>query len=218
MRENQLCWNREREDVQRSKLTCLSQINLTFCLQTFIGTKKAVEAHIKEVATCLDYVRTATDVSLEEKRAFFRAVNKHYGSSALCLSGGASFGYYQYELTLVYAPGRKLTGIYLLVSVLSKPSLRPTSSLESSLEHPQVDFVPLSCVRERIASSRNFWSPNWPIRSQHVQIPSGYGSSASGKRVLDSILLSGRGRLVPLDTQGEILLTKISPCGSQEGL
>ncbi|ADV22477.1 patatin-like phospholipase domain-containing protein [Cryptococcus gattii E566] len=64
--------------------------------ETFIGTKKAVEAHIKEVATCLDYVRTATDVSLEEKRAFFRAVNKHYGSSALCLSGGASFGYYHF--------------------------------------------------------------------------------------------------------------------------
>ncbi|AAW43621.2 lipid particle protein, putative [Cryptococcus deneoformans JEC21] len=64
--------------------------------ETFIGTKKAVEAHIKEVAACLDYVRTATDVSLEEKRAFFRAVNKHYGSSALCLSGGASFGYYHF--------------------------------------------------------------------------------------------------------------------------
>jgi hypothetical protein len=63
--------------------------------QTFFGTKRIVEAHIKEVATCLDYVRSATDVSLEEKRSFFRAINKNYGSSALCLSGGASFGYYQ---------------------------------------------------------------------------------------------------------------------------
>ncbi|KAK8849542.1 hypothetical protein IAR55_004877 [Kwoniella newhampshirensis] len=64
--------------------------------ETFIGTKKAVEAHIQEVAACLDFVRTATDVTLEEKRAFFRAINKHYGSSALCLSGGASFGYYHF--------------------------------------------------------------------------------------------------------------------------
>ena len=54
-----------------------------------------VEAHVSEVAACLDQIRTSTDVSLEEKRAFFRAVNKNYGSSALCLSGGASFGYYQ---------------------------------------------------------------------------------------------------------------------------
>ncbi|WVQ79253.1 hypothetical protein IAT38_001349 [Cryptococcus sp. DSM 104549] len=64
--------------------------------ETFFGTKKVVEAHINEVAACLDYVRTATDVTLEEKRAFFRAINKHYGSSALCLSGGASFGYYHF--------------------------------------------------------------------------------------------------------------------------
>ena len=54
-----------------------------------------MEQHIKEVATSLDFVRTATDVSLEEKRAFFRALNRNFGSSALCLSGGASFGYYQ---------------------------------------------------------------------------------------------------------------------------
>ncbi|WVQ75039.1 hypothetical protein IAR50_004648 [Cryptococcus sp. DSM 104548] len=64
--------------------------------ETFIGTKKVVEAHVKEVADSLDYVRTASDVSLEEKRALFRAINKHYGSSALCLSGGASFGYYHF--------------------------------------------------------------------------------------------------------------------------
>ena len=63
--------------------------------QTFYGTKTLVEQHIKEVATALDFVRTATDVSLEEKRAFFRALNRNFGSSALCLSGGASFGYYQ---------------------------------------------------------------------------------------------------------------------------
>lgn len=115
-------------------------------------------------------------------------------------------------------PWKKAERFILLVSVSSKPSLRPTCSLELSLEHPPVDFVPLSCARERIASSRNFWSPNWPIRSQHVQIPSGCGSSVSGKRVLDSILLSGRGRLVLLDIKREIPLTRISPCGSQEGL
>lgn len=43
----------------------------------------------------MDAIRTANDVTLEEKRSFFRGVNKNYGSSALCLSGGASFGYYQ---------------------------------------------------------------------------------------------------------------------------
>lgn len=56
----------------------------------------------------------------------------------------------------------------------------------------------LSYVPGQIASSRNFWSLNWPIRSQHVQIRSRYGSNASGRRVPDSTLLSGRERLVIL--------------------
>jgi hypothetical protein len=54
-----------------------------------------VESHVEQVAASLDQIRLSNDVSNEEKRAFFRAVNKNYGSSALCLSGGASFGYYQ---------------------------------------------------------------------------------------------------------------------------
>ncbi|WOO77576.1 Patatin-like phospholipase domain-containing protein [Vanrija pseudolonga] len=64
--------------------------------ETFFGTKRVIEAHVNEVAESLDFVRRATDVSLEEKRAFFRAINNNYGSSALCLSGGASFGYYHF--------------------------------------------------------------------------------------------------------------------------
>lgn len=64
--------------------------------ETFFGTKRIIEAHVNEVAESLDFVRRATDVSLEEKRAFFRAINNNYGSSALCLSGGASFGYYHF--------------------------------------------------------------------------------------------------------------------------
>lgn len=66
--------------------------------ETFYGTKRLVESHINEVVASLDYVRSATDVTPEEKRTFFRAINKNYGSSALCLSGGASFGYYHFGI------------------------------------------------------------------------------------------------------------------------
>ncbi|WWD04289.1 hypothetical protein V865_002358 [Kwoniella europaea PYCC6329] len=70
--------------------------------ETFFGTKRLIEEHVNEVAACLDFVRTASDVSLEEKRAFFRAINKHYGASALCLSGGASFGYYHFGVVKAF--------------------------------------------------------------------------------------------------------------------
>ncbi|WWC92971.1 uncharacterized protein L201_007934 [Kwoniella dendrophila CBS 6074] len=70
--------------------------------ETFFGTKRVIEEHVNEVATCLDFVRTSTDVPLDEKRAFFRAINKHYGASALCLSGGASFGYYHFGVVKAF--------------------------------------------------------------------------------------------------------------------
>ena len=78
--------------VRAAKSTASGLLSIS---QTFFGTKYLVESHIREVVGALDFVRTAKDVSPEEKRAFFRAVNKNYGSSALCLSGGAFFGYYQ---------------------------------------------------------------------------------------------------------------------------
>jgi predicted acylesterase/phospholipase RssA len=33
---------------------------------------------------------------LDEKRRFFKSANRNVGSSALCLSGGATFGYYHF--------------------------------------------------------------------------------------------------------------------------
>jgi hypothetical protein len=50
-------------------------------------------AYIKEVEEALDYIRKSDQLSLEEKRRFFRTTNRNLGASALCLSGGASFGY-----------------------------------------------------------------------------------------------------------------------------
>lgn len=53
-------------------------------------------AYLKDVRESLEYVRTNETLSLEEKRRFFRGVNKNFGASALCLSGGAGFGYYHF--------------------------------------------------------------------------------------------------------------------------
>lgn len=53
-------------------------------------------AYVNEVKTSLDFVRESTQISLEEKKKFYHTINRNYGSSALCLSGGASFGYYHF--------------------------------------------------------------------------------------------------------------------------
>lgn len=53
-------------------------------------------AYINEVTASLNYVLESSSVSSTDKRRFFRTINKNYGSSALCLSGGAGFGYYHF--------------------------------------------------------------------------------------------------------------------------
>ena len=61
--------------------------------QTFYGTKDLIEDYINEEVKALEFVRESPDLSNEEKRRFFKGVNTNLGTSALCLSGGASFGY-----------------------------------------------------------------------------------------------------------------------------
>ncbi|RXK35428.1 hypothetical protein M231_07332 [Tremella mesenterica] len=64
--------------------------------ETFYGTKTLVESHVREVVADLESVRLSNEVPLDQKRKLFRQLNRNYGASALCLSGGAYFGYYHF--------------------------------------------------------------------------------------------------------------------------
>ncbi|EJD53793.1 patatin-domain-containing protein [Auricularia subglabra TFB-10046 SS5] len=70
--------------------------------ETFYGTKNLVESYISEVEVSLAYIRRTPKLTIEEKRRFFRTANRNLGSSALCLSGGASFGYYHIGLVKAF--------------------------------------------------------------------------------------------------------------------
>lgn len=54
---------------------------------------KLATAYITEVEKALEYIRDTPSISNEEKKRFFKSANTNLGTSALCLSGGASFGY-----------------------------------------------------------------------------------------------------------------------------
>lgn len=64
--------------------------------ETFYGTKDLIESYITEVERSLVYIRETPILSNEEKRRFFKSANMNLGISALCLSGGATFGYYHF--------------------------------------------------------------------------------------------------------------------------
>ncbi|CAE6523164.1 unnamed protein product [Rhizoctonia solani] len=70
--------------------------------ETFLGTKSLIESYLDEVTAALVYIRETPQLSPEEKRRFFRSANKNLGASALCLSGGASFGYYHFGVVRAF--------------------------------------------------------------------------------------------------------------------
>ncbi|CEQ40142.1 SPOSA6832_01727 [Sporobolomyces salmonicolor] len=66
--------------------------------ESYYGTKELVQEFVDEVTRSIGYIRTVPPslLPLEDKADFFRSVAKNLGASALCLSGGASFGYYHF--------------------------------------------------------------------------------------------------------------------------
>ncbi|KAJ3016926.1 hypothetical protein HKX48_003796 [Thoreauomyces humboldtii] len=61
---------------------------------TYLGTKKLVEEYYTEVCSSLETLAESKDLTPDEKYDFFKKTAHNYGRTALCLSGGASLGYY----------------------------------------------------------------------------------------------------------------------------
>lgn len=70
--------------------------NFRLYSETWYGTKVLIETYLDEVEASLNFVEKTDLISLEEKKSFYRSVSKNFGKSALCLSGGGSFGYYHF--------------------------------------------------------------------------------------------------------------------------
>jgi len=62
--------------------------------ETYLGTKDLIESYFTELEKAIEFIRESSELSLDEKKKFFKSANTNLGISALCLSGGASFGYY----------------------------------------------------------------------------------------------------------------------------
>ncbi|KXN89616.1 hypothetical protein AN958_05483 [Leucoagaricus sp. SymC.cos] len=77
---------------------------------TFLGTKDSIEctfrlslvsnttsqAYFDELDKSLEFIRETADLSLDEKKRFFKSANTNLGVTALCLSGGGTLGYYHF--------------------------------------------------------------------------------------------------------------------------
>ncbi|KAF9485321.1 patatin-domain-containing protein [Pholiota conissans] len=70
--------------------------------ETFLGTKDLIESYFDELERSLMFIRETPELSVDEKRRFFKSANTNLGISALCLSGGASFGYYHFGVVKAF--------------------------------------------------------------------------------------------------------------------
>lgn len=64
--------------------------------------------YLSEVERSLAFIRDSPVLSNEEKRRFFKSANTNLGISALCLSGGASFGYYHFGVLKAFVDANML--------------------------------------------------------------------------------------------------------------
>lgn len=70
--------------------------------ETFFGSKALIESYYNEQERALQFVRESGELSNEEKKRFFKSASTNLGTSALCLSGGASFGYYHFGVVKAF--------------------------------------------------------------------------------------------------------------------
>ncbi|KAG6333768.1 hypothetical protein ID866_5316 [Astraeus odoratus] len=73
--------------------------------ETFYGTKNLIESYYNEQEEALRFIRESVELSNEEKKRFFKSASTNLGASALCLSGGASFGYYHFGVVKAFLDG-----------------------------------------------------------------------------------------------------------------
>ncbi|KAI0996400.1 Patatin-like phospholipase domain-containing protein [Podosphaera aphanis] len=64
--------------------------------ETYYGTKNLIQEFIDEVEKGYSILASTAHLDIEEKRYLFKRIQKNYGRTALCLSGGASFSYYHF--------------------------------------------------------------------------------------------------------------------------
>ena len=84
--------DRVPQDLLRDQIPDRMSVPPFFVNRT-AGCLQRPVAFIDEQEKALRYIRESTAISIEEKKRFYRSINTNLGATALCLSGGASFGY-----------------------------------------------------------------------------------------------------------------------------
>lgn len=70
--------------------------NIGLYSETYLGTKNLVQEFLDEVHASLELLLRTKHLAVEDKSSLFQHLDRNYGRTALCLSGGATFAYYHF--------------------------------------------------------------------------------------------------------------------------
>ncbi|KAF9921859.1 hypothetical protein FBU30_008079 [Linnemannia zychae] len=131
--------------------------------QTYHGTKKPIEDYVREVNTSLQVVTESTKLSDEEKRSFLKSIYKNYGRTALCLSGGAGFGYYHLGVV------RSLLQAGVLPTVVTGTSAGALmAALTCCRTDEELNEVLVPEVANKFTACSRFDAEDWARKAQWV--------------------------------------------------
>ncbi|RUS33875.1 acyl transferase/acyl hydrolase/lysophospholipase, partial [Jimgerdemannia flammicorona] len=121
---------------------------------TYHGTKRLVEDFVEEASHSLTTLSATPALSFDSKRSVLHTLSRNYGRTALCLSGGAGFGYY--HLGVIKA----LLEHQLLPSVITGTS---AGSLIAALVCCRTDVELAPLLNPRLSSRLTACSDSIPV-------------------------------------------------------
>ncbi|KAJ1973587.1 hypothetical protein H4R35_004040 [Dimargaris xerosporica] len=129
--------------------------NAALYTRTYYGTKHIIHHYVDETLRSLDTLYQSPHLSAHEKLAFFRKATRSYGQTALCLSGGATFGYHHLGVI------KTLLAHGLLPKVVSGTS---AGSLIAALTCCYTDEELQVLIRPELHMHMNACSDPWLVR------------------------------------------------------
>jgi hypothetical protein len=119
---------------------------------TYFGTKHLIDDYVSETIQALEFVAKSPDMDLSSRQTFLKNLSKAYGRTALCLSGGASLGYYHIGVIKALFENRLLPSVMTGASagslVAALVCCRTDEELKTEVFNAQVLQPRLTALRD----------------------------------------------------------------------
>ncbi|KAF8655297.1 hypothetical protein AX16_003196 [Volvariella volvacea WC 439] len=128
--------------------------------ETYLGTKDLIESYHDEQEKALQFIRESPDLSPEEKKKFFKSANTNLGITALCLSGGASFGYYHFGVVKAFLDAGLLPRVITGTSAGGLIAALVCTRTDDELRHilvPELATMITACEEPFSVWFQRFW-------------------------------------------------------------